>query len=120
MKKYILTIALFIAFLGTSFAQKMSAEDRAKKVTEKMVKDLALTADQKTKIYDATLERVKAQDALREAAGEGNKPDQEQMKATNQKFSKTLKATLTEEQQTKMAEMRAQQGGGNAPKKADN
>lgn len=119
MKKYLLTLALFIAFIGTSLAQKISAEDKAKKVTEKMEKDLALNADQKIKVFDASLEKIKAQDVLKAAAGEGVKPDQEQMKAINQKFNKVLKETLNDEQKAKMAEMKAQQGDGNAPKKTN-
>jgi len=116
MKKYVLTIALFVAFIATGFAQKMSAEDRAKKATDMMEKNLSLTEAQKTTIYAATLERVKATEALREAAGEGNKPDQEQMKAVNQKFAKVLKETLTDEQKAKMEEMKGQRDG-NGPKK---
>jgi protein CpxP len=107
MKKLILSIAFFVAVTGATFAQKKTAEERATKSTEMMEKNLSLTADQKTTIYNATVEKTKAIDALREAAGEGNKPDADQMKAVNQKFSKVLKETLTDEQKAKMAEMKA-------------
>ena len=110
MKKYILTIGLFVAMAANTFAQKgqqRSPEERAQKSTEMMEKNLSLTADQKTKIYAASLERGKAMEALRTAAGEGNQPDQEQMKAISQKYNKVLKETLTDEQKAKMEEMKA-------------
>ena len=110
MKKYILTIGLFVAIAANTFAQKgqtKTPEEKAKKSTEMMEKNLSLTADQKTKIYDAALERLKAVDALKAAAGEGNEPDQEQMKAIGKKYSKVLKETLTDEQKAKMEELKA-------------
>jgi Spy/CpxP family protein refolding chaperone len=110
MKKYILTIGLFVAIVANTFAQKgqqKTPEERAQKSTEMMEKNLSLTADQKTKIYAASLERMKAMEVLRTAAGEGNKPDQEQMKAISQKFNKVVKETLTAEQNAKMEEERA-------------
>ncbi|MBK0383492.1 hypothetical protein I5M32_11040 [Pedobacter sp. SD-b] len=116
MKKLILSIAFFVAIAGTTFAQKKTAEERATRSTEMMEKNLSLSADQKTKIYDAALEKNKAMDALREAAGEGNKPDADKMKEINKKFADVVKATLTDDQKAKMAEMKAN-GGGNGPKK---
>lgn len=117
MKKYILSIALFVAVAATAFGQQKSPEVRATKSTEMMEKNLSLTPDQKTKIYDATLERIKAVDALREAAGEGNKPDPEQMKAVNKKFNDVLQATLTDDQKAKWKELRAQRANGNGGQK---
>lgn len=116
MKKTILTLALFAALSVNSFAQQKSPEDRAKKSTEMMATNLSLSDEQKAKIYDATLERVKATDVLKAAAGEGNKPDMEQMKAVNKKYNDVLKATLTEEQKTKLAEIKAQGGQKMKPK----
>ena len=110
MKKYILTIGLFVAIVANTFAQKgqqKTPEERAQKSTEMMEKNLSLTADQKTKIYAAALERYTATDALRLAAGEGTPPDQEQMKAISKKYSKVVKETLTAEQNAKMEEMKA-------------
>ncbi len=68
MKKYILTIALFAAVAANTYAQKgqqKTSEERAQKSTEMMEKNLTLSADQKTKIYTASLERGKAIEALR-------------------------------------------------------
>lgn len=97
MKKLILSIALFVAVAGTTFAQKKTAEERATKSTEMMEKNLSLTADQKTTIYNANVEKNKAMDTLREAAGEGNKPDADQIKAVNTKFNKIVKEILTDD-----------------------
>lgn len=106
MKKYLLSIALLVAVSATSIAQQKSAEDRAKKATEMMVTNLSLTAEQKSKIYDANVEKIKAIDALRAAAGEGNKPDGAKMGAVNKKYNEVVKATLTEEQKVKMEELK--------------
>ncbi|MBD3748872.1 MAG: DUF4890 domain-containing protein [Sphingobacteriales bacterium] len=112
MKKYILSITLFIAVAATAFGQQKSPEERATKSTEMMAKNLSLTPNQKTKIHDATLERMKAMEALRAAAGKGNKPDPAQMKAINKKFNDVLQTTLTDEQKAKWKELRAQRGNG--------
>lgn len=109
MKKYILSIALFVAVSTAGFAQKKTAEERATKPTEMMEKNLSLNADQKTAIYNATVEKIKAVDALKDAAGEGNKPDADAMKAINKKFSDVVKATLTDEQKAKQKELKAAQ-----------
>lgn len=107
MKKLILSIAFFVAITGATFAQKKTAEERATKSTEMMVTNLSLSVDQKSIIYNAAVEKNKASDALKEAAGEGNKPDADQMKAINQKYSKILKETLNDEQKAKLAEINA-------------
>jgi uncharacterized membrane protein len=107
MRKLILSIVLFVALAGTTFAQKKTVEERATAATEKMEKDLALTADQKTKVYTANLERFKTQDEMRAALPEGEKLTPEQIRPINQKYSKVLKETLTDEQKAKMEEMKA-------------
>jgi hypothetical protein len=107
MRKLILSIVLFVALAGTTFAQKKTVEERATAATEKMEKDLALTADQKTKVYTANLDKLKAQEGMRAALAEGEKPTPEQIRPINQKYAKVLKETLTDEQKAKMEEMKA-------------
>ncbi len=107
MKKYILSIALLLAVATAGFAQGKSPEDRAKKSVATMEKNLSLTADQKVKIYDATLERYKASDALKAEAGEGNKPDAEKVKALSKTYNAVVKATLTDEQKATAADLKA-------------
>lgn len=108
MKKYFLSIAIFVALSTAGFAQSKTAEQRAIKPTEMMEKNLSLSAEQKTAIYNATVEKIKAVDALKEAAGEGNKPDADQMKAINKKYNDVVKATLTDEQKAKAKELKEQ------------
>lgn len=134
MKKHFLTFILFVSMVTIGFAQQGpqgggqprqqgTAEERAKRSSEMMEKNLTLSADQKTKIYTASLERGKAIEALRAAAGEGNRPDGAQMKALNDTYEKVVAETLTAEQKTKYEEMKAQRGNrggggnGNAPEK---
>jgi uncharacterized membrane protein len=107
MKKLILSILLFVALAGTTFAQKKTVEERAKMATEKMEKDVALNADQKAKIYEANLVKIKATDDLRASLANGEKPTPEQMKPINQAYGNVVKETLTAEQKAKMAEIRA-------------
>lgn len=97
-----------VAVSTAGFAQKKTAEQRATKSTEMMEKNLSLSADQKTTIYNAMVEKAKAVDALKEAAGEGGKPDAEAMKAINKKYNDVLKATLTDDQKAKAKEIKAQ------------
>jgi protein CpxP len=120
MKKYILSIILFVAVYASTFAQKgkqKNPEERAKAATEMMAKDLSLTPEQKTKIYAAALERATSIDALRTAAGEGSQPDASQMKAIGQKFTSVVQETLTDEQKelqkAKAEEMKAKKAANN-------
>jgi protein CpxP len=136
MKKHILTFILFVSMVTIGFAQQVpqaggqrqqgTPEERAKRGAEMMEKNLSLSAEQKTRIYDASLERTKSTEALRAAAGEGNRPDMTQIKALNDKYEAVIAATLTAEQKTKYEEMKAQRGNrggnggngnGNAPEK---
>lgn len=109
MKKYILSIVLLLAVSAAGFAQKKTAEERVAKSMEVMEKNLTLTAEQKTSIYNAMLEKTKAVDALKEAAGKGNQPDAEQMKAISKTYNEVVKATLTAEQKAKAKELKAKE-----------
>lgn len=97
---------------GGGQRQQGTPEERAQRGADMMEKALALNAEQKTKIYTASLERGKAIDALRKAAGEGNRPDGEKMKAVNDTYEKVVAETLNADQKKKYEEMRAQRGGG--------
>ena len=126
MKKHFLTFILFVSMVTIGLAQQApgqrqqgTPEERAKRSVDMMEKNLSINADQKTKIYAASLERGKSIEALRKAAGEGNRPDATQMKALNDKFEKVVAETLTTEQQTKYEEMRPQRSN-NAPKPSGN
>ena len=109
MKKYILSFALLALVSTATLAQKKTAEQRAQTATEMMEKNLGLNSEQKTAIYNAQLEKLKAMDALKAAAGKGNQPDAEQAKAISKKYNEVVKATLTDEQKAKQKELKAQQ-----------
>ncbi len=109
MNKYILSIALFVALTTAGFAQKKTVEERAAKPTEIMVTNLSLSANQKIAIFNAMVEKIKATDALKLAAGEGNKPNADEMKVINKKHNDVVKATLNDGQKAKVKELKAEQ-----------
>src|SRR6476661_3863354 len=102
MKRYLLTIAIATSICISTFAQPKPVEVRAKQATEKLSKDLSLTEDQKLKITAANIEKLKATDALKEEAGDGNKPDAGKIKVIDNNFNKVLSATLNADQMAKM------------------
>lgn len=115
MKKAILTIAIAVMGLTAAFAQdttkrarrampKMSAEQRAEKVTSRLEKQLSLTADQKTKIYAIELENAKKMEAWRSA----DHSDMKERKAAIDEQKAKVDAVLTADQKTKMDAFRAE------------
>ncbi|WP_316826907.1 hypothetical protein [Pedobacter miscanthi] len=119
MKKAILTIAIAVMGLTAAFAQdstkharrampKMTAEQRADKVTSRLEKQLSLTADQKTKIYAIELENAKKMDAWRSADQGDMKGKMKERKAAIDEQKAKVDAILTAEQKTKMDAFRAE------------
>lgn len=102
--------------LGLStFAQgptRQTAEERAKSSVEALTKSLSLTPEQQEKILAASLERGKSFQALRESAGEGNRPDREKMEVINKKYNDTLESVLNADQKVKWEEVKKQMGPG--------
>ena len=104
---------------GQGMGQRQTAEERAKSQTERVVKLLTLTADQKTKIQAIELELAKKMDTLRQ----NSQGDREGMRTAMEEINKTrdtkYKAVLTadqfkkytadnEQRQKEMAERRSQ------------
>ena len=119
MKRAILTIAIAVMGLSAAFAQdttkrarrqmpKMSAEQRAEKVTARLEKELNLTADQKTKIYAIQLENAKTMDTWRNADQGDMKGKMKDRKAAMQAQQGKIDAILTADQKTKMDAFRAE------------
>ena len=119
MKRAILTIAIAVMGLSAAFAQdttkrarrqmpKMSAEQRAEKVTARLEKELNLTADQKTKIYAIQLENAKTMDTWRNADQGDMKGKMKDRKAAMQAQQGKIDAVLTADQKTKMDAFRAE------------
>lgn len=119
MKKAILTIAIAVMGLSAAFAQdstksvrrqmpKMTAEQRAERITAKMEKKLSLTADQKSKVYAVELENAKKIDAWRTADKGDMKGKMKERKAVIDEQKAKIDAILTAEQKTKMDAFRAE------------
>ena len=119
MKKAILTIAIAVMGLSAAFAQdttkrvrrqmpKMTAEQRAERVTARMEKQLSLTADQKSKIYAIELDNAKKIDAWRTADKGDMKGKMKERKAAIDSQKAKIDAVLTAEQKTKMEAFRAE------------
>jgi hypothetical protein len=86
--------------------QNKTPEERAKREADKAEKDLSLTAEQKTKWQNATLERMKANEPLREKMQGSTTPDErkslhQQMKTNTDAFDATVSGFLNPEQKTK-------------------
>jgi len=119
MKKAILTIAIAVMGLTAAFAQdttkrarrqmpKMTAEQRAKKATARLEKELSLTADQKTKIYAVELENAKKVETWRSADQGDMKGKMKERKEAVQAQKAKIDGILTAEQKTKMEAMRSE------------
>jgi len=119
MKKAILTVAIAVMGLAAAFAQdttkharrampKMTAEQRAEKVTSRMEKQLSLTTDQKSKIYAIELENAKKMEAWRSADKGDMKGKMKERKAAMDEQKAKIDAVLTADQKTKMDAFRAE------------
>lgn len=119
MKKAILTVAIAVMGLIAAFAQdttkharrampKMTAEQRAEKVTSRLEKQLSLTADQKSKIYAIELENAKKLEAWRSADKGDMKGKMKERKAAMDEQKSKIDAVLTADQKTKMDAFRTE------------
>ncbi|KLT66891.1 hypothetical protein [Pedobacter sp. BMA] len=119
MKKAILTIAIAVMGLSAALAQdttkrmrrpmpKMTAEQRAERVAERMEKQLSLTADQKTKIYAIELDNAKKMEAWRSADQGDVKGKMKERKAEMDAQKAKVDAVLTADQKTKLDSFRAE------------
>ena len=102
MKRLIFTAILFISMGSMAFAQqgdskkvKKTPEEKAKHLTDELSNKLALTADQKTKVYAISLEGIKEQ---RENHKKGEKRDKTVIKADLEKRDAQISAVLNDAQ----------------------
>jgi len=113
MKKLILVIATAFAFSTVIFGQerqKMSAEEMAKKQTERMEQKLSLTSEQKAKVEAINLKYAKQQQAeFQKKEAERKAKIAEMEKIRNEKNTE-LKAVLTADQYNKYQEQRKEKG----------
>lgn len=85
---------------------KLTAEERAEKSATALQAKLSLSADQKSKIKQIELDRIKAHDALRQKDETNRKAKFEERKADYKAHQVKIDAVLTAEQKTKLAASR--------------
>lgn len=117
MRKLIMTAILFMGLGTMAFAQQDSVqskgmrrhhprvqqaqqtpEERAQKITDALSTKLALTADQKSKIYAINLESAKKAQAKREAHMAEMKKEREAMRADLKNRDHEITSVLNEDQ----------------------
>ncbi len=117
MKKIILTAVIAFLGLGATFAQttstsrqkkgKYTVEQRAQKATDELDQKVALTADQKTKVYQIELNKFnKAKDMMSKSTDK--KADKSQFKEMNEASKKELHTVLTTEQKAKLKDWKTE------------
>lgn len=132
MKKIIFLMAMTVLATGAISAKspavyvqqgqgQSSPEERAERMTNMMTKQLALSADQSTKLKPILLARATEQTELRQKMQTGDrKLAMEEVKKLNEKYNTQIKAVLTAEQYTKYETLQAQRGGGQRPSQGVN
>lgn len=112
MRKLILSAVLFMSMGTMAFAQqadqkreRKTAEQKAQQLTDVLDKKLALTADQKSKIYEISLDGIKARKENRVKAEHA---DKSVMKAEFEKRDLQINTVLNEQQRKLFQEWKAE------------
>jgi Spy/CpxP family protein refolding chaperone len=129
MKEIVFTLALAACTTTLSFAQhgggqhtqgggqhtgggaghtKMTAEQRATKVTQYMTTSLALTSDQQTKVTALNITKSKQLDSLRTANAANMEAAKPAMKKVKETYNAGLNSVLTADQKTKWEALKKQ------------
>lgn len=113
MKKIILTVALAVTALTASYAQKhdkvqLTPEQKAEKVTANLKTKLALSDEQKTKVYQIEVDRMKKAEEWKKANHEVMKSKADERKAFMKANDEKLEKILTTDQKKTYEAMRAQ------------
>ncbi|MCD7971198.1 MAG: DUF4890 domain-containing protein [Candidatus Azobacteroides sp.] len=104
MKKLVMILVSVFTLSSVAFSQERtrpSAEDMAKKQTERMAEKLSLTNDQKAKIETINLKYAKQHEASRNSQKSEKDAMRAEMKKVKEAKDAELKAVLTDEQYTK-------------------
>ncbi|UOQ67466.1 DUF4890 domain-containing protein [Hymenobacter volaticus] len=130
MKKTLAILAAFLLTVGAASAQSadlttsgrgnrmgqgrggnMTPEQRADMQTQRLTKELSLSADQSTKVRTIALAETQELQALRAkfSSADSRQGAGQEMKAVREKYDAQLKAVLTPEQVTKFDQMREDQ-----------
>jgi protein CpxP len=113
MKKLVMVCGLLLGAVSLTFAQdgthkRMSAEDRAKRSTERLSERLKLTEDQKAKVTAIYAEQAAEMSKSRAAEADVQKARYAGMKAKMEANDAKIKALLTADQQKAYDEMKAE------------
>ena len=124
-----LTLILsFFVCIGFSFAQgnpgpqmdqKMTAEQKAQKLSAKLEKSLSLTADQKTQVYEVTLEKIQKTREVKSKDAKDKKSQGEKYKSIRRDFNTDMKEILTDEQEVKWEQLKKEAKARREAKKAE-
>lgn len=113
MKKLLL-IAMLFSVGFTAMAQRggqkgnSTPEERAERVTNKMAEELALSEDQKKKIYQINLDHAKKRQVEMDARREEMKAKRTEMEADLKAQNQEIEAVLTPDQKAKWGEVKAE------------
>lgn len=105
MKKLTLFLMLTLFISGSAFAQqrqRATPEDRAKRQTETLVKELELTKKQEAKVYEINLKY--AQPKTNNSTSNDRDKRREEMRKSIEERNAAIKEVLTDEQKTKFDE----------------
>ncbi|MDR7128554.1 Spy/CpxP family protein refolding chaperone [Algoriphagus sp. 4150] len=113
MNKWIFATGLMVMISLSTMAQRKSeerpsAEDRAKKSTERMAESLSLTDAQQEQILAINLEFAKKNEAERKVETEARKVEMEAKRAELKEQDAKIQSVLTEEQKAKWTEIKAE------------
>lgn len=113
MKKLFLTLAIAAIGITSVFAQntpkqKLTPEQKAETNTARLQKELALTADQKQKVYTLELEKFKQTEEWHKKSHEDRKAQKEQYKALKDASDAKLDQVLTPDQKKKLDSIKAE------------
>lgn len=123
MKKVILIAACLLSLTVANAQEKPSGsrksmkevkhqtpEQRAQKDVDRLGSEINLTADQKTKIYDLSLNKAKQTDEARskQKAGDDRAAMEKALKTVKQDYRKAVQAVLTPEQLQQLKAIRDQ------------
>ncbi|SOD12328.1 hypothetical protein [Pedobacter xixiisoli] len=122
MRKLLFTVAFAILGFTASYAQKpertqrtervkLTAEERAEKSAAALETKLSLSADQKAKIKQLELDRIKKHDGVRQKDEATMKARFEERKSEMKAHQEKIDAVLTPEQKTKLAASREEMRG---------
>jgi Spy/CpxP family protein refolding chaperone len=111
MKKIILTVAIALTAFTASYAQKgdrtqLTPEQKAEKVATNLKEKLSLSDDQKSKVYQLEVDRMKKAAEWRKDNHEAMKSQMEERKAFMKENDEKLEKILTPDQKKAYDTMR--------------